>query len=165
MLSTGLGGRRCSVREHDPLSRRTSLVYGNGTTQSYAWSQAGDLTGHTHTLSGTANTWTLGYSKAHQLVSEEASNAAWGHVASVDETTSYGAANTLYQFARISRRAAQARRCFRLNGAGWAVEVDAGGLWFAYRQHLALARERGPGSNTRTQQLRCRARDRSGMTD
>ncbi|MFN9545432.1 MAG: hypothetical protein ACK59B_20020 [Alphaproteobacteria bacterium] len=56
MLSTGLGGRRCSVREHDPLSRRTSLVYGNGTTQSYAWSQAGDLTGHTHTLSGTANT-------------------------------------------------------------------------------------------------------------
>jgi YD repeat-containing protein len=147
------------------LSRRTSLVYGNGTTQSYAWSQAGDLTGHTHTLSGTANTWTLGYSKAHQLVSEAASNAAWGHVASVDETTSYGAANTLYQFARISRRAAQARRCFRLNGAGWAVEVDAGGLWFAHRQHLALARERGPGSNTRTQQLRCRARDRSGMTD
>ncbi|MFO0475747.1 MAG: hypothetical protein ACK52K_11420, partial [Alphaproteobacteria bacterium] len=66
---------------HDPLSRRTSLVYGNGTTQSYAWSQAGDLTAHTHTLSGTANTWTLGYSKAHQLVSEAASNAAWGHVA------------------------------------------------------------------------------------
>jgi len=87
------------------LSRRTSLVYGNGTTQSYAWSQAGDLTAHAHTLSGTANTWTLGYSKAHQLLSEAASNAAWGHVASVDEATSYGAANTLYQFARISRRA------------------------------------------------------------
>jgi hypothetical protein len=52
---------------HDPLSRRTSLVHGNGTTQSHAWSQAGDLTRHTHTLSGTANTWTLGYSKAHQL--------------------------------------------------------------------------------------------------
>ena len=87
------------------LSRRTSLVYGIGPTQSHAWAQAGDLTGHAHTLSGMANTWTLGYSKAHQLVSEEASNAAWGHVASVDETTSYGAANSLYQFARISRRA------------------------------------------------------------
>jgi len=24
---------------HDPLARSTSLVYGNGTTQSYAWSQ------------------------------------------------------------------------------------------------------------------------------
>ncbi|MFN9780433.1 MAG: RHS repeat domain-containing protein [Alphaproteobacteria bacterium] len=90
---------------HDPLSRRTSLVYGNGTTQSYAWSQAGDLTGHTHTLSGTANTWTLGYSKAHQLVSEAASNAAWGHVASVDETTSYGAANNLNQYVSVTQGA------------------------------------------------------------
>ncbi|MFN9970919.1 MAG: RHS repeat protein, partial [Phycisphaerae bacterium] len=90
---------------HDPLSRRTSLVYGNGTTQSYAWSQAGDLTGHAHTLSGTANTWTLGYSKAHQLVSEAASNAAWGHVASVDETTSYGAANTLNQYVSVGQGA------------------------------------------------------------
>jgi len=90
---------------HDPLSRRTSLVYGNGTTQSYAWSQAGDLTAHTHTLSGTANTWTLGYSKAHQLVSEAASNAAWGHVASVDETTSYGAANNLNQYVSVTQGA------------------------------------------------------------
>ncbi|MFN9780432.1 MAG: RHS repeat domain-containing protein [Alphaproteobacteria bacterium] len=90
---------------HDPLSRRTSLVYGNGTTQSYAWSQAGDLTGRAHTLSGTANTWTLGYSKAHQLVSEAASNAAWGHVASVDETTSYGAANTLNQYVSVGQGA------------------------------------------------------------
>jgi len=90
---------------HDPLSRRTSLVYGNGSTQSYAWSQAGDLTGHTHALSGTANTWTLGYSKAHQLVSEAASNAAWGHVASVDETTSYGAANNLNQYVSVTQGA------------------------------------------------------------
>jgi RHS repeat-associated protein len=87
----------------DPLSRRTSLVYGNGTTQSYAWSQAGDLTAHTHTLLGTVNTWTLGYSKAHQLVSEAASNAAWGHVASVDETTSYGAANNLNQYVTVTQ--------------------------------------------------------------
>ncbi len=150
---------------HDPLSRRTSLVYGNGTTQSYGWSLAGDLTGHTHTLSGAANTWTLGYSKAHQLVSEAASNAAWGHVASVDETTSYGAANNREQFEAINRRAGKTRRCFRLNGAGLSVELGADGGWFAYRQHLNLARERGPGSNTRTQQLCCWARDRSGMTD
>ncbi len=60
---------------------------------------------HTHTLSGTANTWTLGYSKAHQLVSEAASNAAWGHVASVDETTSYGAANNLNQYVTVSQGA------------------------------------------------------------
>jgi YD repeat-containing protein len=87
------------------LSRRTSLVYGIGPTQSHAWAQAGDLTGHTHTLSGTANTWTLGHSKAHQLVSEAASNAAWGHVASVDETTSYGAANNLNQYVTVTQGA------------------------------------------------------------
>jgi hypothetical protein len=88
------------------LSRRTSLVYGIGPTQSHAWAQAGDLTGHAHTLSGMANTWTLGYSEAHQLVSEAALNAAWGHVASLDETTSYGAVNNLEQFVPVSRRAA-----------------------------------------------------------
>jgi YD repeat-containing protein len=90
---------------HDPLSRRASLVYGNGTTQAYNWSQAGDLTVHTHTLSGTANIWTLGYSKAHQLVSEAASNAAWGYVAGVDETTSYGPANSLNQYVTVTQGA------------------------------------------------------------
>ncbi|MFN9357573.1 MAG: RHS repeat protein, partial [Alphaproteobacteria bacterium] len=116
---------------HDPLSRRTSLVYGNGTTQSYAWSQAGDLTGHTHTLSGTANTWTLGYSKAHQLVSEAASNAAWGHVASVDETTSYGAANNLNQYVSVGQGASPSVNLTHdangnLTGEGtWTFAYDA----------------------------------------
>ncbi len=116
---------------HDPLSRRASLVYGTGTTQSYAWSQAGDLTRHTHTLSGTANTWTLGYSKAHQLVSEAASNAAWGHVASVDETTSYGAANNLNQYVTVTQGASPAVTLTHdgngnLTGEGmWAFAYDA----------------------------------------
>ena len=56
-------------------------------------------------LLGTVNIWTLGYSKAHQLVSEAASNAAWGHVASVDETTSYGAANNLNQYVSVMQGA------------------------------------------------------------
>jgi len=38
-------------------------------------------------------------------VSEAASNAAWGHIASVDETTSYGAANTLNQYVTVTQGA------------------------------------------------------------
>jgi RHS repeat-associated protein len=38
-------------------------------------------------------------------VSEAASNAAWGHVSSVDETTSYGAANNLNQYVSVTQGA------------------------------------------------------------
>ncbi|MFN9357904.1 MAG: RHS repeat-associated core domain-containing protein [Alphaproteobacteria bacterium] len=38
-------------------------------------------------------------------MSEAASNAAWGHVASVDETTSYGAANNLNQYVSVTQGA------------------------------------------------------------
>ncbi len=116
---------------HDAFSRRASLVYGNGATQGYAWSLAGDRTAHTHTLSGTVNTWTLGYSKAHQLVSEAASNAAWGHVASVDETISYGAANSLNQYVTVTQGASPAVTLTHdangnLTGEGtWAFAYDA----------------------------------------
>jgi hypothetical protein len=121
---------------HDPLSRRASLVYGNGATQGYAWSLAGDRTAHTHThthtLSGTANTWTLGYSKAHQLVSEAVSNAAWGHVAGVDETTSYGAANSLNQYVTV------------MQGAGPSVTLTHdGSLSLTNESDVALRSSRG----------------------
>ena len=39
----------------DPLSRRASLAYGNGTTQSYSYSKAGDLETHTHAITGNSN--------------------------------------------------------------------------------------------------------------
>ncbi|MFN9358285.1 MAG: RHS repeat-associated core domain-containing protein [Alphaproteobacteria bacterium] len=38
-------------------------------------------------------------------MSEAASNAAWGHVSSVDETTSYGAANNLNQYVSVTQGA------------------------------------------------------------
>jgi RHS repeat-associated protein len=64
-------------------------------------------------------------------VSEAASNAAWGHVASVDETTSYGAANNLNQYVSVSQGASPAVTLTHdangnLTGEGtWTFAYDA----------------------------------------
>ena len=50
---------------YDPLSRRTSLVYGNGTSQGAAFTTQGDLLTLASTLTGTANTTTNTFTKAH----------------------------------------------------------------------------------------------------
>ncbi|MBP6014642.1 MAG: hypothetical protein KBA31_20610 [Alphaproteobacteria bacterium] len=87
---------------YDPLSRRTSLVYGNGTAQGYTYSTQGDLLTLANTLSGTANTYTNTFTKAHQLASETASNAAWSYVPATFQTTAYRAANNLNQYVNIT---------------------------------------------------------------
>ena len=87
------------------MHNRRAIVVGYSPTQSDAWSQAADLTGHAdaHSFSGCSNTWTLGNSKVHRLVPEAGSNATRGHVASVDETTSYGAVNNLNQYLTVTQ--------------------------------------------------------------
>jgi RHS repeat-associated protein len=115
----------------DPLSRRTSLAYGNGTTQSYSYSKAGDLETHTHTITGNSNTWTNSYTKAHQLLSEAASNAAWVFQPAVNETTTYGQANNLNQYVTVTH-AANPTATIIYDGNGnltddgaWDFEYDA----------------------------------------
>jgi RHS repeat-associated protein len=115
----------------DPLSRRASLAYGNGTTQSYSYSKAGDLESHTHTITGNSNTWTNSYTKAHQLLSEAASNAAWVFQPAVIETTSYGSANNLNQYVTVTHAAnPMATLYYEGNGnliddGAWDFEYDA----------------------------------------
>jgi hypothetical protein len=115
----------------DPLSRRTSLAYGNGTTQSYSYSKAGDLETHTHTITGNSNTWTNSYTKAHQLLSEAASNAAWVFQPAVNETTSYSQANNLNQYVTVTH-ASNPMSTLYYDGNGnliddgaWDFEYDA----------------------------------------
>ncbi|MFZ4783745.1 MAG: RHS repeat domain-containing protein [Armatimonadaceae bacterium] len=115
----------------DPLSRRTSLAYGNGTSQSYSYSKAGDLETHTHTLSGTSNTWTNSYTKAHQLLSEAASNAAWVFQPAVNETTSYGSANNLNQYVSVTHASNPTTTLYYdgngnlIDDGAWDFEYDA----------------------------------------
>ncbi|MBP6014640.1 MAG: RHS repeat-associated core domain-containing protein [Alphaproteobacteria bacterium] len=87
---------------YDTLSRRTSLVYGNGTAQGYTYSTQGDLLTLASTLSGTANTYTNTFTKARQLASETASNTAWSYVPVTFQTTAYSAANNLNQYVNIT---------------------------------------------------------------
>jgi RHS repeat-associated protein len=115
----------------DPLSRRASLAYGNNTTQSYSYSKAGDLETHTHTLSGTSNTWTNSYTKAHQLLSEAASNAAWVFQPAVNETTSYGNANNLNQYVSVTHASNPSTTLYYdgngnlIDDGAWDFEYDA----------------------------------------
>ncbi len=86
----------------DTLSRRTSLVYGNGASQGYTYSNANDMLTLAHTLTGTSNTYTNTFTKAHQIESETASNAAWQYLPAVFQTTAYAAANPLNQYTNIT---------------------------------------------------------------
>jgi RHS repeat-associated protein len=87
---------------YDPLSRRSSLVYGNGASKSYAYTTQGDMTSLAHTLTGTSATYTNTYTKAHQLASENLSNAAWQFVPAVFQATAYSADNTLNQYVNVT---------------------------------------------------------------
>jgi len=87
---------------YDTLSRRTSLVYGNGAAQGYTYSTQGDLLTLASTLAATSNTYTNTFTPAHQLMSEAASNAAWAYVPAAFQTTNYAAANALNQYVNIT---------------------------------------------------------------
>jgi YD repeat-containing protein len=54
------------------------------------------------TLSGTSNTYTNIFTKAHQVASEDASNGAWRFVPAVFQTTAYSAANNLNQYVNVT---------------------------------------------------------------
>ena len=82
------------------LAKQTSP--GNGASQGYTYSTQGDLLTLASTLTGASNTTTNTFSKAHQLASEATSNAAWGYLPSVFQTTAYGAANPLNQYAAVT---------------------------------------------------------------
>ena len=88
---------------YDPLSRRTNLIYGSGTTQALTYSGAGDLLTLAHSLTGQAATYTNSFTKAHQLPSKNVSNAAWQYLPAVFETTNYPPANTLNQYVAATR--------------------------------------------------------------
>ncbi len=87
---------------YDTLSRRTSLVYGNGASQGYTYSTLGDMLTLANTMTGASNTYTSTYTNAHQIASEAASNAAWQYLPAAFQTTAYAAANNLNQYTNVT---------------------------------------------------------------
>jgi RHS repeat-associated protein len=120
---------------YDPLSRRTSLVYGNGASKSYTYTTQGDLTSLGHALTGTSATYTNTFTKAHQLASENVSNAAWAYLPSAFQTTAYSSANVLNQYVNITVGANPVvTLAYDANGS-----LTGDGTWtFAYDAHNVL---------------------------
>ena len=89
---------------YDPLSRRTSLNYGNGTSVAYTYSNAGDLLTLAHNFTGSTNdvTFTNTYTNAHQLATEAVSNSAWQWQPASLVATPYAAANNLNQYPSVN---------------------------------------------------------------
>jgi RHS repeat-associated protein len=88
---------------YDDLGRRTSLIYGDGTSTGYSYDPVSRLSQMTHDFAGTSHDLTLGYSynPASQIVSTTRSNDlyAWtGH----GSGTSNSPANGLNQLTSIS---------------------------------------------------------------
>jgi YD repeat-containing protein len=110
---------------YDPLSRRTSLVYGNGASQGFTYSTQGDLLTLASTMTGASNTTTNTFTKAHQLASEAASNAAWAYVPAAFQTTNYAAANNLISTS-ISRSARTPRKRLAMMRAATSRATERG---------------------------------------
>ena len=88
---------------YDAMSRRTNLAYGNAASVAYAYSDAGDLISLTNGFVTTNKNvvYTLGYTDAHQLASEQNSKSAYRYAPSAG-TDSYGTINTLNQYASMT---------------------------------------------------------------
>lgn len=85
----------------DPLSRRTSMVYENGVTTSYTHELDNDLATLTQTFVGSNVTFTLGYNKAHQMTTQQVSDAQFMWHPAAAGTTTYGAANNVNQYPTV----------------------------------------------------------------
>ncbi len=96
---------KLATYQYDPLSRRTSVAYGNGASMSYpSYTNAGDLQTLAHNFTGSSNdnTYTYTYTNAHQLWTETSSLASWLWQPSTNGTNFYAAANVLNQYPSIT---------------------------------------------------------------
>jgi RHS repeat-associated protein len=130
---------------YDTLSRRTSLVTGNGAAQGYTYSTQGDLLTMASTLTGTSNTYTNTFTPAHQLASETASNAAWQFVPAAFQTTNYAPANNLNQYVNVTVGANPTQTLgYDANG-----NLTSDGVWtFAYDAQNMLRSSVSAGSTS-----------------
>ena len=115
---------------YDPLSQRTALSYGSGTSgMSYAYAPGGDLLTLTDNLTGTTNdvTFTNTFNNAHQLVTETTSNSAYLWQATTASSLTY-TANTLNEYSALNGTTAlayDANGNFRGSAAAPSLAYDA----------------------------------------
>jgi RHS repeat-associated protein len=111
---------------YDPQSRRTSVAYGNGASMTYtSYTNAGDLQTLNENFTGTSNdnTFSYGYTPAHQTLTIAASNSAFFWQPSANSSTNY-TPNTLNQYSAIGSQTAGGTSC---QGAAQGLSYDCNG--------------------------------------
>ena len=98
------GANKLATYVYDPLSRRTSLTYGNNASMAYTYFPSGDLQTLNHNMSGSGDDpqYTFTYTAAHELHTEANSDADYVWQPSTTATTSYAAANNLNQYPNVN---------------------------------------------------------------
>lgn len=97
---------------YDTFSRRTTLAYGASAAMTYGYTPAGDLTNFALNMASSANdnTWTLGFSNAHQLTSDAASLTAYKWQPAANGTDTYATVNVLNQYPSVTPQGAPGAR-------------------------------------------------------
>lgn len=122
----------------NPLSNRTSTVFENGVTTNYTRELDDDLATLVHNFIGSSVTFTYGYNKSHQLISQQISDGAnymWHPPAA--GTKSFGTANALNQYPTVGG----VSHSYNSNGC-----LTGDGTWtFGYdtENHLLTANKTG----------------------
>ncbi len=86
---------------YDALSRRTSLAFSNGTSQSYTYQLNDDLTNLASTFVGASVSHTYGFNNIHEITSQQISDSAYMWHPSPAGTVTYQAANNLNQYPKV----------------------------------------------------------------
>jgi len=86
---------------YDPLSRRATMTYANGTSTEYEFALNNDLTGISHSFVGSSVDADYQFNDAHQLMSQFVSDDQFMWHPPASGSTGYGAANNMNQYPTV----------------------------------------------------------------
>jgi len=107
---------------YDTLSRRKTLTYPNGTAVNYSYSNAGDLLTLNHTPGGSPH-YTFTYTNAHELFTEDNTNATFVWQPTTNSSTAY-TPNNLNQYTAIGTQTTGGTSC---SSAAQGLSYDCNG--------------------------------------
>jgi len=121
------GSSTAEVRiEYDPLSRRASMEFANGTSTEYAYALNNDVLGIAHNFAGSSVDIGYEYSNASQVVRRNVSDDQFMWHPAAAGTLNYGAASDLNQYPTVGADSYSYNNNGCLTGDGvWTFGYDA----------------------------------------
>ena len=96
------GTTNLATYSYDPLSRRTGIAYGDGTTASYTYNVNDDMATDTQTFTGSSVTYTYIWNKVHQRTRMAVSNDAYLRPRPSGAYTDTYTTNNMNQYTNLS---------------------------------------------------------------